>query len=279
MMKNIYQPYPAKIERIVDETFNIKTYTVKFINGDIAKSFNYKQGQFVEISIPGAGEAPFSITSTPSRPGNLEFTIRKIGRVTTKIFELKEGDLLHIRGPYGNSFPFEEVEGKNLYFIAGGIGLAPLRSVINQAFDHRPRFGEIKILYGAKSPAEFCYREEIPIWKKLPDTEVLLTVDNPDGEWQGNVGVVTTLMDKTKLSPLNSVVYVCGPPVMLKFVMLKLIEMGFKDGDIYVTLERYMQCGVGKCGHCNIGDKFVCVDGPVFSYRDIKVFPERERAV
>ena len=278
-MNNIYLPYPARIEKMVNETFDIRTFTVKFVDDKIANSFNYKQGQFVEISIPGAGEAPFSITSSPSRRGFLEFTIRKTGRVTSKIFELDEGDIIHIRGPYGNSFPLFEEEGKNLYFIAGGIGIAPLRSVINNAFDNRDKFGEIKIFYGSKLPEEICYEKEIEEWSKMPDAEVILTVDNADDSWKGSVGLVTDILHETKLRPINSTVYVCGPPVMLKFVMLKLKDLGFKDEDIFITLERYMQCGVGKCGHCNIGGKFVCVDGPVFSYSEIKEFPERERAV
>jgi sulfite reductase subunit B len=279
MIKNEYLPFPAIIENIRKETFDISTFRLQFIDNAYRNAFTYKEGQFIELSIPGVGEAPFSITSSPLEEGFFELTIRKIGRVTKKLFELKTGEIVYIRGPYGNSFPLSEMRGKNLYFIAGGIGLAPLRSVINTALKKRDEYGEIKILYGAKTPDEICYKDEIKSWKKFNNTEVLLTVDTPTEEWDSNVGVVTTLMDKAKLDPGNCTLYVCGPPIMLHFVILRLLENQFNERDIYVSLERYMQCGIGKCGHCNIGDKFVCIDGPVFSYNEIKNLPEKERAI
>jgi len=279
MIKNEYLPHPAQIDSIQQETFDINTFRLHFIDEEYGDNFKHKQGQFIELSIPGAGEAPFSITSSPFQRKFFELTIRKIGKVTEKLFALHPGDIVYIRGPYGNPFPLEEVEGKNLYFIAGGIGLAPLRSVIKAAFERREKYGEIKILYGAKSYDELCYKDELSIWETQSNTTVLLTVDAASPGWSGNVGVVTTLIDKTNLDTHKSIVYVCGPPVMLKFVILKLRESGFNETDIYLTLERYMQCGIGKCGHCNIGGKFVCVDGPVFSYSEIKDFPDKERVV
>jgi len=279
MIKNEYLPHPARIDSIQQETFDINTFRLHFTDEEYGHSFKHKQGQFIELSIPGAGEAPFSITSSPFQRKFFELTIRKIGKVTGKLFALHPGDIVHVRGPYGNYFPLEEVEGKNLYFIAGGIGLAPLRSVINAAFEKSEKYGEIKILYGAKSSDELCYKDELSTWETQSNTTVLLTVDAASHGWSGNVGVVPTLIDKANLDTHKSIVYVCGPPVMLKFVILKLRESGFSETDIYVTLERYMQCGIGKCGHCNIGGKFVCVDGPVFSYSEIKDFPNKERAV
>lgn len=275
-MKNEYLPIPAVIEKIEKETFDVKTYTIKFSDPKKMAEFTYQQGQFAEISVLGIGEAPISITSSPSRKGFLEFTIRASGKVTNAIHNLNIGDTLHLRGPYGNTFPFEELKGKNLYFIAGGIGLAPLRSLINLVFDNRDDFQHIKILYGAKTPDEICFKPELEQWKKISDTEVWLTVDHPCDGWGCKVGVVTELWKETKINPENAVAILCGPPIMIKFVSLKLTESGFKDKDIIMTLERYMKCGIGKCGHCNIGEKFICVDGPVFSYDQVKMLPHKE---
>ncbi len=275
-MKNEYIPYKAVIEKVSKETFDTKTFQVRFAESSIADKFEYKQGQFMEISVLGIGEAPISITSSPSRKGSLEFTIRATGGVTNRIHELNEGDFFHIRGPYGNEFPFEELKGKNLYFIAGGIGLAPVRSLINMVLDNRKDFGQVKILYGAKTPDEVCFKEELENWKSIPDTEVWLTVDKPCDGWGCSVGVVTELWKETDIHPDNAVAVVCGPPIMIKFATMKLVESGFKEKDIFMTLERYMKCGMGKCGHCNVGEKFICVDGPVFNYEQIKKFPEKE---
>lgn len=278
-MKNEYIPYPAKIISIQKESFNTKTFKVKFKDRELNSSFDYRPGQFVEVSLLGIGEAPISISSSPSKKGSFEITIRAMGKLTHSIHQLKEGDTIYLRGPYGNSFPFEEVRGKNLYFIAGGIGLAPLRSVINMVFTQRKDFGKVKILYGAKSPDELCFKGELKRWQKIDNAEVLLTVDNPDEGWKGNVGVVTTLWESTEIISDGAVAYVCGPPIMMRFVVNKLLASRFKEKDIYISLERYMKCGLGKCGHCNIGGKFVCLDGPVFSYAQIKEFPEKERAI
>ncbi|MFH1799042.1 MAG: FAD/NAD(P)-binding protein [Candidatus Omnitrophota bacterium] len=277
-MKNEYIPYKTRILSIKKETFDTNTYKVVFDNEKIKNSFDYKQGQFAEISLLGVGEAPISITSSPSRKGFLEFSIRATGTLTDKIHELKVGDSLFVRGPYGNSFPFDEIKKKNLYFIAGGIGLAPLRSLINMVFDHREDFKHVKILYGAKTSDDICFKEELKEWEKIPNTEVWLTIDKPCEGWGCSVGVVTELWKETEVHPENAVAIVCGPPIMIRFVSLKLTESGFKEKDIIMTLERYMKCGIGKCGHCNIGEKFVCVDGPVFTYEQVKALPNKEGA-
>jgi len=278
-VRNEYIPYTAIIESIQNESFDTKTFRVVFEDEELAASFDYKPGQFAQLSLLGIGEAPISITSSPCSRGYLEFTIRAVGRLTRAIHQLKPADKIYVRGPYGNSFPFEEVKGKNLYSIAGGIGLPPLRSLINSVFDRRDEFGRIKILYGAKTPDELCFKQELKTWRRIPDTEVLLTVDTPDENWKENVGVVTTLWDKTDMASSDGVAYVCGPPIMIRFVIIELIKSGFEDENIYVTLERYMKCGIGKCGHCNIGPKFVCIDGPVFSYSQLKELPEKETAM
>jgi len=278
-VKNEYIPEPAVIESIRDESFDTKTFKVVFEDNAQAASFSYKPGQFAQLSLLGIGEAPISITSSHCKQGFLEFTIRAVGRLTRAIHQLKPGDNIYIRGPYGNSWPFEEVKGKDLYFIAGGIGLPPLRSLINSVFDKREEFGRIKILYGSKTPDELCFKEELKSWQRITDTEVLLTVDKPEEGWKGNVGVVTTLWDKTDMTSSGGAAYVCGPPVMIRFVIERLTKTGFKDENIHVSLERYMKCGIGKCGHCNIGAKFVCIHGPVFTYSQIKGFPEKEKAI
>lgn len=279
LMKNEYLPFPAIIENIQQESFDTKTFKVRFKDKGLQDAFIYKPGQFVEVSVLGKGEAPISIASSPSRKGLLEFTIRQVGKVTKAIHKLKVKDTLYIRGPYGNSFPFDEVKGKNLLFVAGGIGLPPLRSLINLVFDNRDDFKNIKILYGAKTPDELCFKQELKNWQKKPQTEILLTVDKPTDGWQANVGVVTELWKKTQINPEEAVAYVCGPPIMIKFVIVKLLESGFNSKDIYVSLERYMKCGIGKCGHCNIAGKLVCIDGPIFKHSQIKEFPEKERAI
>lgn len=275
-MKNEYIVYPAEIEEIRNETFDTKTFKVRITDKELRNSFSYKQGQFMEVSLFGVGEAPISITSSPSRKGFLEFCVRAAGNVTKSIHSLKKGDSLYLRGPYGNSFPFEEIKGKNIYFVAGGIGIAPLRSLINMVFDNRKDFKHIKILYGAKTPDELCFKDELEEWKKIPDTEVWLTVDTPCEGWDCRIGVVTELWKDTHVHPENAVSIVCGPPIMMKFVTMKLTESGFKDKDIVMTLERYMKCGIGKCGHCNIGEKFVCIDGPVFTYEQVEKMPKKE---
>lgn len=276
MLKNEYLPSAAVIEDIRKETFDTKTFRVCFKDKTQAKEFQYKQGQFMEVSVLGEGEAPISITSSPSRKSFLEFTIRAAGRVTKSIHNLKKGDCLYLRGPYGNAFPFDEIKGKNIYFIAGGIGLAPLRSLINLVFDSREDFKHIKLLYGAKTPDELCFKDELAAWKKIPDTEVWLTVDKPCEGWGCRVGVVTELWKDTQVHSQNAVSILCGPPIMMKFVTFELKKSGFEDKNIIMTLERYMKCGIGKCGHCNIGEKFVCMDGPVFTYEQVKTLPHKE---
>ena len=278
-MKNEYIPYPAVIEAIQIDSSNTKTFKVRFKDKRIAKSFVYQPGQFAEISVPGEGEAPISIASSPLEKGFLEFTIRQVGRVTQALHKLKTKEIIYLRGPYGNYFAYEEMKGRNLYFLAGGMGLAPLRSLITTVFKQRGDFAKIKILYGAKTPDEFCFKEELKAWKQLPDIEVWLTVDQPDKNWKENVGAVITLCDKAEMDAAGSAAFVCGPPLMIKFSVQRLQQLGFKEQDIYMSLERYMKCGIGKCGHCNIGGRLVCIDGPVFNYSQLRKFPEKEAAI
>lgn len=270
MERNELAPKSAQIINIIPETSDTKTFTLIFEDPEDQKAFQYRPGQFVEISVLGVGEAPISITSTPSRKGFLELSIKRVGQLTEVIHRLKPGDTVGIRGPYGNGFPFAEVKGDNLLFVAGGIGLAPLRSLINYVFDNRQDYGKVKILYGARNPGELVFTRELARWVDEPDTEVLSTVDRGDGEWRGNVGLVTRLIPRIQLTPENYSAFVCGPPVMIPFVIKDLLKLGFREEKIVSTLENYMKCGIGKCGHCMLGGRYICMEGPVFRYSEMK---------
>jgi len=243
-------------------------------NGTGGEDFHYRPGQFVEVSIPGIGEAPISISSSPSRLESFDITVRAVGSVTNALHAQPVGSTIGIRGPYGNAFPMDEVAGLDALFVAGGIGLAPLRSVLVNMLDNRSKYGRITLLYGARTPADLLFKRDLKAWQDMEDLEVFQTVDVGDDTWKGNVGVVTTLFRNIKVDPERTAAFVCGPPVMFRFVIMELIKMGFSDDRIISTLERYMKCGVGKCGHCCIGHKYVCVDGPVFTYREIKTLQE-----
>lgn len=274
-MENIYLPDLAVVDRIVDETHDIKTFTLSFASRAVQKNFRFKPGQFVEASIFGAGEAPFGFASNPNHPQQFDITVRAIGAVTQAMHALKPGGYMGIRGPLGNCFPLDEVKGQDILFIAGGIGLPPLKSLIDPMLDCRGDFGRFIILYGARTPGDRVYKPLLQEWSTRADITFLQTVDTPDPEWSGPVGVVTTLFEKIDLDVARTVAFTCGPPVMIRFVIQDLLARGFAEDRIISTLERYMKCGVGKCGHCAIGHKYICVDGPVFSWLQIKRLPER----
>jgi sulfhydrogenase subunit gamma (sulfur reductase) len=273
-LKEIYLPDIAVIHDITEETGDVSTFTLRFKDKKIQKEFDYRPGQFVELSIFGCGEIPISITSTPTRPGLLELNVKNVGFVSGALHKLSIGAEVGIRGPFGNGFPYEKAFGKNLLFVAGGIGLAPLRSLINFALDHRKKFNDFSILYGARTPSDLDFPNELDLWSNNPDIKVLLTVDRGNEQWQGNVGVVTTLFPQVDFSSENTMAFVCGPPVMIPFVIRDLLKLGFAEDSIISTLERHMKCGIGKCGHCCIGEKYVCLDGPVFSYKEMKEMTE-----
>jgi len=240
------------------------------------KSLGHKPGQFAEISIPGIGEAPVSISNSPTRGNGFEMVVRSVGRVTGALHALKPGDTVGVRGPFGTSFPMDTLKGRDLLFVGGGIGLVPMRSAIQYAFDHRKDYGKITILFGCTDPGQRLFVDELAEWKKRDDVLFLETVDRGDSSWQGNVGVITTLFPaiKENLVPSRTSAIIVGPPVMYKFVIVELKNMGFRDSDIIVSLERNMKCGVGKCGHCQINNIYVCQDGPVFSFEAIKPLVE-----
>jgi len=273
-MGNIYLPYKTIIKDIKQETPDTKTFVLAFKDKKIQENFDYKPGQFVELSIYGAGEAPFGISTSPTQKGSFAITVRAVGRVTRALHKLEIGNEVGIRGPFGNGFPYSEVKGKDILFVGGGIGLPPLRSLIYYIFDNRGDYKNITILYGARTPEDLVYKDDLTQWGKRTDIKLMVTVDAASKDWEGNVGVVTTLFEQIQLDVPNTVAFVCGPPIMIKFVIRDLLKMGFLEENIISTLERYMKCGVGKCGHCAIGHKYVCIDGPVFNYRQIKNLKE-----
>ncbi|OGL45681.1 MAG: hypothetical protein A2161_08495 [Candidatus Schekmanbacteria bacterium RBG_13_48_7] len=273
-MSNIYVPLKARILSITDETADVKTFELQLENED-KKKFDFLPGQFLEISYFGVGEAPFCISSSPTKTSAFDITVRAVGSVTQGLHRLKVNDIMGIRGPVGNNFPFETVKGRNILFVGGGIGLPPLRSLINYMLDNRDDYGEIMILYGARTPNDRVYKKELIEWNKKADIKFLETVDVGDATWKGNVGVVTTLFKEIQPDPKKTTAFTCGPPIMIKFVIQSLLKIGFDPENIVTTLERYMKCGIGKCGHCAVGQKYICVDGPVFTFAEIQQLPEK----
>lgn len=273
MSENIYLPRMATIQSMRPETIDVTTFRVTIDGSDGTGKFEYKSGQFAEVSVLGVGEAPISITSSPTRPEAIEFSIRRVGELTNALHELEPMDKIGIRGPFGNFFPLEEMEGQNLLIIGGGIGLAPLRSVILNVFDNRAKYDKIDIIYGARSPQDLVFTSEYKEWQAVDNTRLHLTVDRGDEEWKGNVGLVPTFLREINPSPENTISITCGPPIMIKFVIEALNELGFSGEHIITTLERRMKCGVGKCGRCNIGSKYVCLDGPVFTLKQLEEMP------
>jgi NAD(P)H-flavin reductase len=265
---SLYTPYAATIVKTAPMTARDRFF--EFSLGD--RDLGHKPGQFAEISIPGIGEAPISVSSSPRKKGSFEMVIRNVGKVTAALHQLAPGDTVGVRGPFGTSFPMEECKGKDLLFIAGGIGLVPLRSAINFALENRKDYGSIFILFGCTDPSVRLFTDELEKWSASGDALFLESVDRPgSSKWNGNVGVITTLIPKIKdrLRPAATKAFIVGPPVMYKFVIIELRKLGFSDEDIIVSLERRMKCGVGKCGHCQIDHLYVCQEGPVFTLASV----------
>jgi NAD(P)H-flavin reductase len=271
-MENPYIPDLAIVEEIKDETSDVKRFQISLKN----KALDYLPGQFIELTVFGYGEFPTSICSSPiPSKEHFETSIKRIGDVTNALHRLNRGSIIGVRGPFGNGFPVDRLKGKNILFVAGGIGSAPLRSLIYYTLVNRKDYGDLKLLYGARTPSDIVFKNEVlPGGEINEGMDVLLTVDKGDEKWKGNVGVVTTLFKKTEITPKNTFAVICGPTIMIKFVVKELLKMGFPDDQLIVSLERMMKCGMGMCGHCNIGAKYVCKDGPVFTCKETRDFLE-----
>lgn len=277
-LENPYLPYPVRIEEIVTETQdrNLKTFKFAFVSPQDEEKFSYIPGQFAELSVDGKGEIPIGIASSPTEKGFVTFTVNKVGFVTTHLHNMKEGDIMGIRGPLGNWYPWEEMEGKNVVIIGGGFAFTTLRSSIVYMLnpDNRPKFKDITVVYGARSPGMLLYRDELGEWEKRDDINMHITVDGTDDpNWKYNIGFVPTITEQKITSAEDAIALVCGPPIMIKFTQPVLEKLGFPPERIILSLEMRMKCGIGMCGRCNIGDQYVCKDGPVFSLAQLKDLP------
>jgi len=264
---DIYRPEIATVLRSEPMTELERFIDLKL---DCGKELGHLPGQFAEVSVFGIGEAPISISSSPTQVGSFQMVVRNAGNVTRAMHSLKPGDKVGIRGPFGTHFPVDgEMKGKDIVFVCGGLGLVPVRSAINYVLHQRGDYGDVTILFGTKSPAERLFVDEVKEWISRGNVNYMETVDRGDEQWTGNVGVITTLMTDMAVDPRKTVAIICGPPVMYKFAIVSLYKMGMVDKNIYVSLERHMKCGVGKCGHCQMDGLYVCQDGPVFKYADL----------
>ncbi len=279
---NPYIPMPVEIIKIIDEvdTHDIKSFRLKFLNKEDEAKFKYLPGQFSELSIYGKGESPIGIASSSTEPGYVEFTVQRAGAiqpglVTAALHDMDEGARIGLRGPLGNSWPIQFLEKKNIVVVGGGFAFTTLRSLINYMLysDNRSRFGEITVIYGARTPGLLLYKDELAAWEKRDDIKTVITVDKRDETWKGREGFVPAVCKDVAPSPENSVAVICGPPIMIKFTLPVFFDLGFSKENILTSLEMRMKCGIGKCGRCNVGYKYVCSDGPVFSLAELDKLP------
>ncbi len=263
-------PRPHRIQHVRRETND--TYTFDLVPADNAPPIAFAPGQFNMMYVAGVGEVPISISGDPLEPTATIHTVRSVGSVTRVLCALKEGSVVGLRGPYGTAWPVREAQGSDVVVVAGGIGLAPLRPAIYHLFSYRDYYGHIAILYGARTPRELLFRRELEKWRSRFDIEVAITVDSPGEDWYGRVGVVTTLIPTAHFDPAETVAFVCGPEVMIRFTVMSLRNREVSPENIYVSLERNMKCGIGLCGHCQCGPVFICKDGPVFRHSDVESY-------
>jgi len=268
--ENVYLPHIVVIEKIIDETYDTRTFRFNFKDEKLSEEFTFEPGQFALFSILGIGEAPFVISSSPTRKEYLECSVRRVGRVTNALHRLSAGTEIGFRGPYGNGFPLDLLEGKNLVFVGGGIGLSPLRTLIWYVIDNRDKYKNIDIIYGARSVADLCFKYDLDSWDKDKTVNMITTIDKGEKKWTGRVGFVPQVLGEVAPSANNAIAIVCGPPIMIRFTFPVLEKLGFTPEQMITTLEKRMKCGIGKCGRCNIGNLYVCRDGPVFTYAQIK---------
>jgi len=272
-MSNIYVPHKARVVSVKTETSDIRSFQFELLDPEVKKNFKWKAGQFLILSVFGVGEATFTFANPQTRDQYVECSIKKTGLVTEAIHDLEVGDIVGIRGPYGNWFPFDKLKGTSLLYVGGGVGIAALRSPIEYSLDTRNDFKDITILYGGRSPTDICYLDKFDEWKSKK-CELILTADKGSEGWKHKVGFVPTVLKELKPKKDNCTVITCGPPIMIKFVLKELADLGFTPDQIITTLEMKMKCGLGKCGRCNISNLYVCKDGPVFTYEQIKKLPD-----
>ena len=268
-------PHLATLRYVADLTPDTKLFDIELDDPELAGSFDYKPGQFAFVSAFGIGEAPFGLISLAYRRDGIEFAIRRVGTVTEGLHQLEPGATVGIRGPYGNWFPMEDYKGKQMLIIGGGIGMAPMRPVINYILDHRADYGALVIINGARTPRDLVFANEFETWSKAPNTRLELTVDSGDAQWKGRVALIPAVVKELRPSPEDCIAILCGPPIMIRFTLVELNALGFEGHQIVTTLEGKMKCGLGKCARCNVGDKYVCQDGPVFTVEQIRQFIEQ----
>ncbi len=273
MSANPYLPELATVVEVIEETPNIKSFRLVLNDDAKMKSFSFQPGQVGQLSLFGAGESTFVINSPPTRMDYLQFSVMRVGEVTTRLHQLRPGDQVGVRAPLGKPFPVGDMKGKNILFIGGGIGMAPLRTLFTYMLDNRDDFKNITLLYGARTPNDLTYQAELPDWLGREDVNTVLCIDNEYPGWEHKVGLIPNILLEMNPSPENTVAITCGPPIMIKFTLQALKKLGFEDEQIITTLEKRMKCGVGICGRCNIGTKYVCQDGPVFTYAQLKELP------
>jgi NAD(P)H-flavin reductase len=264
-MKNIYQPIEANLEDIITESTTIKTFVLR-----PPELFEFKTGQFIELTLPGIGEAPFTPSSDPNVKDKIDVTVMNVGRVTSLLHTVTKNISLGLRGPFGLGYPLDKFEGKDILIVGGGVGLAPLRSLLFSLFAQEDKYNKVVLRYGARTPDDIIYKDSLLQWSKKKKVDVVTTVDVGDKQWKGNVGLVTSILKDLPVNLKKAISVVCGPPIMMKFVTLKLLDLRFRPEDIYLSMEKNMSCGMGKCGHCRIGKYYVCRDGPVFTYAQLK---------
>lgn len=262
---NPYRPIETKVLGVITETPTIKTLRLK-----PKEEIPFSTGQFVELTVPGVGEAPFTPSSQPSMRDIIELTVMKVGKVTERVHHLKKGETVGLRGPFGKGYPIDSFKGKEVLVVGGGCGFAPLRSLMYELFERSGDFKQLFFRGGCKTPQDFLYRKETEQWMKRDDIDVVLTVDQGNGDWNGRVGLVTSILDGINMDISNGIAVVCGPPIMMKFTTAKLVDLGYKESNIYLSMEKNMSCGIGKCGHCRLGPFYVCKDGPVLRFDQVK---------
>jgi len=275
MKKNLYKPDLMEVVEVQRQTPDVKSVRVRFRDGERARDFSFRVGQFGQFSLFGSGEATFNICSSSNWKDYIEFCFRRTGRVTETLWQIDKGDTIGFRGPYGNGYPMEAWEGRNLIFIGGGIAMPPIRCAVWYALENRAKYGDITIVYGARTVADLTYADELDEWSKRERVRVIRCVD-PGGEtpeWKGEVGLIPTVLERAQVPAENAIALVIGPPIMIKFTLPVLDRMGIKEEDIYTSLENRMKCGVGKCGRCNAGPVYVCKDGPVFTMKQLRSIP------